>query len=122
MASTEAPSRRPQFTSEEQSDSLLRSELLTKDVGLNASTAQCLGSSRSHAVAEDGAAVPESFYNGGVAVRAMIVLPVAVAFASGMGGESITPEFLADDLSILDIENQETRTATEVRRDLSAVG
>ena len=81
--------------------------MLAQDVGLDSRLAERFGGPPSHAVAEHGATVAERLHDGGVARAVMIVLSFAVALATGVGGKCVAPELFADDLSVLDIENQE---------------
>jgi len=110
-----------QFAFEEQSDGVFRSAYLAKDVGLNSPAQQSLSGSASHAVTEDGRTVTEGFHDCAVAARAMSLALFTVAFSSGVGSETIAPHFLADDLSILDVENQKVRTSAEVRRYIRSI-
>lgn len=116
MASAEFVACRRQFAIQEQCHGALRRALLAQDEGSNPFATQSFRSSPSHAIAEDGIAVAERFHNGDVAVRAMIVSLLAAALASAVSGEGVASHFLADDLAVHNVENQEARAAAEMRR------
>lgn len=106
MAPTGSLTYRRQFAIQEKCYRAFRSAVLAQDEGLNPSATQSFRGSRSHATAEDRPAIAESFHNGGVAMRAMALVVITGAFASGVSGESVGPPFRARDLAIYDVENQ----------------
>jgi hypothetical protein len=87
---------------------------------LDAVLLKLLGRTPAHAVAEHSLAIREGLDNGPVAVM-VIVLHALLAFAPGMGGKSVVPHRLAEDLLPLDLKNQERPAAAKMMGNGNAV-